>query len=137
MLYRNIKGIGIALCWLAFLLSLSGCGLLKDDPVHLGVKAVIAEIDTENQTIRVKDGAAEGDLGESWLIDCSSISMSYCDFATQKAMSISFEDLQVDDEVLLGIRSSELESLRYKSGAEGKIKVEQLQLYTQRISMDT
>ena len=119
------------------MLSLSGCGLLKDDPLHLGVKAVIAEIDTENQTIRVKDGAAEGDLGESCLIDCSSISMIYCDFATQKAMSISFEDLQVDDEVLLGIRSSELESLRYKSGAEGKIKVEQLQLYTQRISMDT
>ena len=42
---RNIRGIGIALCLLALLLSLSGCGSLKDDTL-LTVNAVITEVDT-------------------------------------------------------------------------------------------
>ena len=40
MLNRNIRGIGIALCLLALLLSLSGCGSLKDDTL-LTVNAAV------------------------------------------------------------------------------------------------
>ena len=93
MLDRNVRGIGIALCLLTLVLSLSGCGSLKDDTL-LTVNAVITEIDTAKQTVTVKDDADESALGEECLIDCSSIPMVYCDFATQKVTRISFEDLQ-------------------------------------------
>lgn len=76
MLHRNVRGIGIALCLLTLLLSLSGCGSLKDDSL-LTVNAVITEIDTGKQTITVKDDADESTLGEECLIDCSSIPMVY------------------------------------------------------------
>ena len=132
MLDRNIRGIGIVLCLLTLLLSLSGCGSLKDDTLLIA-NAVITEIDTEKQTITVKDDADESTLGEECLLDCSSIPMVYCDFATQKVTRISFEDLQVNDKVIVSIRSSEMESFRRGSGGENTIKVEQLQLYTQRV----
>ena len=61
MLDRNVRGIGIALCLLALLLSLSGCGSLKDDTL-LTVNAVITEVDTGKQTITVKDDVDESTL---------------------------------------------------------------------------
>ena len=61
MLHRNIRGIGIALCLLTLLLSLSGCGSLKDDTLLIA-NAVITEIDTAKQTITVKDDADESTL---------------------------------------------------------------------------
>ena len=131
MLDRNARGIGIALCLLALLLSLSGCGSLKDDTLLIA-NAVITEVDTGKQTITVKDDADENTLGEECLIDCSSTPMVYCDFATQKVTRISFEELQVNDRVVVSIRSSEMEKFRSGSGGENTIKVEQLQLYTQR-----
>ena len=131
MLHRNIRGIGIALCLLTLLLSLSGCGSLKDDTLLI-VNAVITEVDAAKQTITVKDDVDESTLGEECLLDCSSIPMVYCDFATQKVTRISFEELQVNDKVIMCIRSSEIESFRSGSGGENTIKVEQLQLYTQR-----
>ena len=132
MLNRNVRGIGIALCLLTLLLSLSGCGPLKDDTL-LTVNAVITEVDTEKQTITVKDDAGERTLGEDCLIDCSSIPAAYCDFATQKVTRISFEELQVNDKVIVSIRSSEMESFRSGGNEENTLKVEQLQLYTQRV----
>ena len=131
MLHRNVRGIGIALCLLALLLSLSGCGSLKDDTLLIA-NAVITEVDAAKQTITVKDDVDESTLGEECLLDCSSIPMVYCDFATQKVTRISFEELQVNDKVIMCIRSSEIESCRSGSGGENTIKVEQLQLYTQR-----
>ena len=131
MLDRNVRGIGIALCLLALLLSLSGCGSLKDDSLLIA-NAVITEVDAAKQTITVKDDVDESTLGEECLLDCSSIPMVYCDFATQKVTRISFEELQVNDKVIMCIRSSEIESFRSGSGGENTIKVEQLQLYTQR-----
>ena len=132
MLNRNVRGIGIALCLLTLLLSLSGCGPLKDDTL-LTVNAVITEVDTEKQTITVKDDAGERTLGEDCLIDCSSIPVAYCDFATQKVTRISFEDLQVKDKVIVSIRSSEKEKFRSGRNKEKMLEVEQLQLYTQRV----
>ena len=130
MLDRNIRGIGIALCLLTLLLSLSGCGSLKDDSLLI-VNAVITEVDAAKQTITVKDDVDESTLGEECLTECSSFPMVYCDFATQKVTKISFEELQVNDKVIVSIRSSEMESFR-SGGGENTIKVEQLQLYTQR-----
>ena len=130
MLHRNIRGI--ALCFLTLFLFLSGCGSLKDDTLLI-INAVITEVDTGKQTITVKDDADESTLGEDCLIDYSSIPMVYCDFATQKVTRISFEELQVNDKVIVSIRSSEMEHFRSGSGGENTLKVEQLQLYTQRM----
>ena len=131
MLHRNKRGIGIALCLLTLLLSLSGCGSLKDDSLLI-VNAVITGIDTAKQTITVKDDVDESTLGEECLIDCLSIPMAYCDFATQKVTRISFEELQVNDKVIMCIRSSEMENFQSGGNEENTLKVEQLQLYTQR-----
>lgn len=132
MLHRNIRGIGIALCLLTLLLSLYGCGSLKDDTLLI-VNAVITEVDAAKQTITVKDDADESALGEGCLVDCSSIPMVYCDFATQKVTRISFEELQVNDKVIVSIRSSEMESFRNRLNEVSAITIEQLQLYTQRV----
>jgi hypothetical protein len=129
LLHRNIRGI--ALCFLTLFLFLSGCGSLKDDTLLI-VNAVITKVDTGKQTIMVKDDADERTLGEDCLIDCSSIPMVYCDFATQKVTRISFEDLQVKDKVIVSIRSSEKEKFRSGRNKEKMLEVEQLQLYTQR-----
>lgn len=131
MLDRNVRGIGIALCLLTLFLFLSGCGSLKDDTLLIA-NAVITEIDTAKQIITVKDDVDESTLGEGCLLDYSSVSMVYCDFATQKVTRISFKELQVNDRVVVSIRSSEMEKFRSGSGGENTIKVEQLQLYTQR-----
>ena len=131
MLDRNVRGIGIALCFLTLFLFLSGCGSLKDDTL-LTVNAVIMEVDTGKQTITVKDDVDESTLGEGCLLDYSSVPMVYCDFATQKVTKISFEDLQVNDKVIMCIRSSEMENFRSGGNEENTLKVEQLQLYTQR-----
>ena len=132
MLHRNIRGIGIALCLLTLLLSLYGCGSLKDDTLLI-VNAVITEVDAAKQTITVKDDADESTLGEGCLVDCSSIPMVYCDFATQKVTRISFEELQVNDKVIVSIRSSEMENFRNRVNEVSAITMEQLQLYTQRV----
>ena len=132
MLHRNIRGIGIALCLLTLLLSLYGCGSLKDDTLLI-VNAVITEVDAAKQTITVKDDADESALGKECLIGCSSVPMVYCDFATQKVTRISFEDLQVNDKVIVSIRSSEMENFRNRVNEVSAITIEQLQLYTQRV----
>lgn len=116
---------------MTLLLSLSGCDSLKDDTLLIA-NAVITEIDTAKQTITVKDDVDESTLGEECLLDCSSVPMAYCDFATQKVTKISFEDLQVNDRVIVSIRSSEVENFRSGGNEENTLKVEQLQLYTQR-----
>lgn len=116
---------------MTLLLSLSGCGSLKDDTLLIA-NAVITEIDTAKQTITVKDDVDESTLGEGCLLDYSSVPMVYCDFATQKVTKISFEDLQVNDRVIASIRSSEVENFRSGGNEENTLKVEQLQLYTQR-----
>ena len=116
---------------MTLLLSLSGCGSLKDDTLLIA-NAVITEIDTAKQTITVKGDVDESTLGEGCLLDYSSVPMVYCDFATQKVTKISFEDLQVNDRVIVSIRSSEVENFRSGGNEENTLKVEQLQLYTQR-----
>ena len=52
---------------------------------------------------------------------------------TQDVVDITLDDLQVGDEIILTIRSSEIENLQKEDDNKTKIAVEQLQLGTQRI----
>lgn len=122
----------IFLCLFLSMMLLPACSFWEKDVFHLGINAVITEIDTDNQTITVKDADENGVLGENCIIDCSDIPLFYCHYETHDVKSISLEDLQVDDSVILGIYNSKLEA--YKNKTEGNIlHVEQLQLGTQRL----
>ena len=54
-------------------------------------------------------------------------------YDTQDVVDITLDDLQVGDEIILTIRSSEIENLQKEDDNKAKIAVEQLQLGTQRI----
>lgn len=120
----------IVLSLIICLLILVSCGASKEDVLHLGVNAIITEIDTTNKTITVKDSAKHGVLGSECLIDCSETPIIYCNYSTHQVKDISFDDLQVDDDIILSIRSSEIESYNDQAGV---LKIEQLQLGTQRL----
>lgn len=104
-----------------------------NEPLTLGVNAIITEIDKENKIITTKDSGEEGVLGEACLIDCSKIPIIYCNYDTQDVVDITLDDLQVGDEIILTIRSSEIENHQTEDNNKAKIEVEQLQLSTQRI----
>ena len=128
---KIIAIFGICIC----VLSLVACGnQQKEDTLRLGIHVIITEIDTTNKTITVKDGDNEDILGKKCIIDCSKVPIMYCDYETDETKSIDFEDLQVNDEVLLGIRDSEIEKGKSEDDSVSRIKVEQVQLATQRLN---
>ena len=129
-----IKKMIMALCIFICTFTLVACsGQQTNEPLTLGVNAIITEIDKENKIITIKDSGEEGVLGNDCLIDCSLIPMIYCNYNTQDVVDITFDDLQVWDEIILTIRSSEIKNLQMEDGNKAKIAVEQLQLGTQRI----
>ena len=129
-----MKKLIMALCIFICTFTLVACsGQQTNEPLTLGVNAIITEIDKENKIITIKDSGAEGVLGNDCLIDCSQIPMIYCNYNTQDVVDITFDDLQVWDEIILTIRSSEIKNLQMGDGNKVKIAVEQLQLGTQRI----
>ena len=124
----------MALCIFICAFTLVACsGQQTNEPLTLGVNAIITEIDKENKIITTKDSGEEGVLGDDCLIDCSQIPMIYCNYDTQDVIDITLDDLQVGDEIILTIRSSEIENLQKEDDNKAKIAVEQLQLGTQRI----
>ena len=129
-----MKKLIMALCIFICTFTLVACsGQQTNEPLTLGVNAIITEIDKENKIITIKDSGEEGVLGNDCLIDCSQIPMIYCNYNTQDVVDITFDDLQVWDEIILTIRSSEIKNLQMGDGNKVKIAVEQLQLGTQRI----
>ena len=129
-----IKRMMMALCIFVCTFTLVACsGQQTNEPLTLGVNAIITEIDKENKIIFTKDNGEEGIIGDDCLIDCSKIPMIYCNFETQDVVGITLDDLQVGDEIILTIRSSEIETLQKEDDNKAKISVEQLQLGTQRI----
>lgn len=117
------------------ILALAACGNQQtEDMLHLGVKVIITEIDTTNKIITVKDSDGENILGGKCNIDCSNIPMIYCDYDTGELKSVCFEDLQVNDEILLGIYSSEIQKVKSEDDNLSKIEVRQIQLGTQRLN---
>lgn len=112
---------------------ITGCKNTEDDVLHLGLNAIIVEIDHENQLIFVSDTAHEDVFGERAAIDCSKAierdSVFYVDYdsdTTDNLRFIEFEDLMVGDMIILGIYESELI-------VTDAILVEDIQLSTQRL----
>ena len=129
-----IKKVIMALCVFICAFLLVACSRQQtNEPITLGVNAIITAIDKTNKIITTRDSGEEGVLGDACLIACSKIPMIYCNYDTQDVVSIAFDDLQVGDEIILTIQSSEIENLQKKDDSETKIAVEQLQLGTQRI----
>ena len=113
--------------------SITGCKKEDSDVLHLGLNAIIIEIDHEKQLIYVSDTEHEDVFGERAAIDCSKAierdSVFYVDYdsdTTDNLRFIEFEDLMVGDMVILGIYESELKRT-------DSILVEDIQLSTQRL----
>ena len=129
-----MKKVIMTLCVFICAFTLIACsGQQTNEPLTLGINAIITEIDETNKIITTKDSGEEGVLGDACLIDCSKIPMMYCNFDTQNVVRIFFDDLQVGDEIILTIRNSEIENFQKEDGNKAKIEVEQLQLRTQRV----
>ena len=95
-----MKKVTMALCVFICAFTLVACsGQQTNEPLALGINAIITEIDETNKIITTKDSGEEGVLGDDCLIDCSQIPMIYCNYDTQDTTSISFDDLQVGDEI--------------------------------------
>ena len=112
---------------------LSGCKKTENDVLHLGLNAIIVEIDYANQVIYVSDTEHEDVFGGRAAIDCSKAierdSIFYVDYdrdTTDNLQFIEFEDLMVGDMIILGIYESELKRT-------DSILVEDIQLSTQRL----
>ena len=112
---------------------ITGCKKTEDDVLHLGLNAIIVEIDHENQLIYVSDTEHEDVFGERTAIDCSKAierdSIFYVDYdsdTTDNIRFIEFEDLMVGDMIILGIYESELKGTDV-------ILAEDIQLSTQRL----
>ena len=123
---RKIAAAGI----LCSALLLTACGTAEQDVMQLGIPAVITEKDTENQTIQVQDTEGQSLFGESRKIDCAGVPIVYCDNRTGQVQGLEFVDLQVGDELLLGISQPHLAEL---SDEVCSVQVEQIQLVTQRM----
>ena len=118
---------------LLIVVGITGCKKKEDDVLHLGLKAIIVEIDQEEQMLYVSD-TEHGDLfDERAAIDCSKaierdciLYVDYDSDTTDNLRFIEFEDLMVGDMVILGIYESELKRT-------DSILVEDIQLSTQRL----
>ena len=112
---------------------ITGCKNTEDDVLHLGLNAIIVEIDHEKQLLYVSDTKHEDVFGGRATIDCSKAigrdSIFYVDYdsdTTDNLRFIEFEDLMVGDMIILGIYESELI-------VTDAILVEDIQLSTQRL----
>ena len=127
---RRFLSIAFALLIMA---ALTGCQKTDEDVLHLGLNAIIVEIDHENQLIYVSDTEHGDVFGGRSAIDCSKAierdSIFYVDYDRDITDNLSFiklEDLMVGDMIILGIYESELK------GTDA-ILVEDIQLSTQRL----
>ena len=127
---RRFLSIAFALLIMA---ALTGCQKTDEDVLHLGLNAIIVEIDHKNQLIYVSDTAHEDVFGGRAAIDCSKAierdSIFYVDYDSDTTDNLHFikpEHLMVGDRIILGIYESEL------NGTDA-ILVEDIQLSTQRM----
>ena len=127
---RRFLSIAFALL---IMVALAGCQKTDEDVLHLGLNAIIVEIDHENQLIYVSDTEHEDVFGGRSAIDCSKAierdSLFYVDYDSDTTDNLSFiklEDLMVGDMIILGIYESEL------NGTDA-ILVEDIQVSTQRL----
>ncbi len=112
-----------------FIFVLAACS--KQDTLHLGVNAVIQEVDEENNWIIVKGIDDDSFIKDGCEISCSEIEIIYCNYTTGEVKDISIQDLQNGDEIIIGVRESEI--AKYVN-EQKQLKVEQIQLGTQRLN---
>ena len=67
----------------------------------------------------------------SVLWNVTEIPIIYCDYESGEVTDISVEDIVVGDEIIIGIRDSEIKKLQ---NGENTVKAEQIQLSTQRLN---
>ena len=128
-----MRRLHIILLALLIVAGITGCKNTEDDVLHLGLNAIIVEIDHEQQLLYVSDTEHEDVFAGRAAIDCSKAierdSIFYVDYdsdTTENLRFIEFEDLLVGDMIILGIYESEL------NGTDA-MHVEDIQLSTQRL----
>ena len=128
-----MRRLHLILLALLIVAGITGCKKAENDELHLGLNAIIVEIDHEKQLLYVSDTKHEDVFGGRATIDCSKAigrdSIFYVDYdsdTTDNLRFIEFEDLMVGDMIILGIYESEL------IGTDA-ILVEDIQLSTQRL----
>lgn len=112
-----------------FFLFFWGCGK-EPDALHMGLNAVVLGVDLEEKTVTVTDPAGEGLFGDSCILTggMEVMEVVYCDFEAQVLTVIDLQDLIPGDEITVNAYVSEL-----KKADSGRVRVQQIQLMTQRI----
>ena len=90
---------------LVFCVLLCACG--KQEPIRLLADTEIVSINSQNQTIVVRDLGTETTFGEYGTIDCSQASISSYDSDTDKTQEITLNDLREGDYVVVGFYENE------------------------------
>lgn len=124
-----MKRITLFIISVVFMLYVSACSAENNDAFSLGLNAKILDVDFENVKLVIEGIDEDSPIAKDSVIDCSEAVIIYCDYSNGKVVQIKFEDLQVDDEIILGIYESELENIQ-----SGNAKVAQIQLTTQRMN---
>lgn len=103
----------------------------QSEVLHMGLNAVITDMDTQAHTLTVKDAGGKEVFGEDCVIDCSETYILYVDYDTREIKDLDLEDLQTGDDIILSVYDSQL-SLMEKGTKT--IKADQVQLGTQRMN---
>ncbi len=64
-------------------------------------------------------------------VSCDNIDMIYCNYKTSDVTQISILDMQVGDDIILGVKEAEISRYVHE---QGTLKIEQLQLGMQRFN---
>lgn len=126
----------LASVWLAAvcLLGVCACGQ-QAEVLHLGLNGEIVEVDAENCILYVKDADEEAAVfGDRCAVSCEKAveagNVIYVDYSgTHEVRDIAFDELQVGDDIILGLYDRELENAK-----QGAASAEQIQLSTQRLN---
>lgn len=108
----------------------------KQEGTHFGVDAKIVDIDKNEKVLTIEDADENEEdeiFGKSTKIDCKDSNVIYCDYKKLEVKNINFEDLVVGDDIILEVKDSELLKLKDNKDSDETIKVNQVQLGTQRL----
>lgn len=128
---ENMRKLSLMMALMLCVLVLTGCR--QEETVHLGLNAEIVSVDTETETIRVKDPGKEGLFGAGCDIDCSAAvkkcQVLYCNYESGDVLKIALDDLQEGDDVILGFAETEFSKIK-----DGNAEAYSIQLGTQRLN---
>lgn len=130
------KGILFGCMLLAALLF--GCGTKEAEveAFHFGLNGRIAAIDEENYLMTVQNLDSDSAEKEEYILDCSqaveNYQLIYCNYETGETITLEFSQLQVGDDIVIGMYQSEFDRLE-----SGFVIAYQVQLGTQRLNYET